>query len=253
MWVKIVDYLMKFIIFLTIALWIISIVKPELAKDFISWIETIVNILWNWNYVIVFLSWLIEWFPILWIVVPWQNILLIVGWFFAKTSQTNLVYVIFIASIWAIISNYLWYFLWKIYWDTFFKKYWNWFWIGLTEVKYLKKWIKKWGPAWIIFWKFHNLTRAFLPFIAWSMWMSNKSFFIYNILGSVIRAVVMIILWVIFASYYETIIDYMMYIMIWVTIIIAIYIYKFKKREFLDYMKEKNEELEEQFIDKKKN
>lgn len=252
MWVKIVDYLMKFIIFLTIALWIVSIVKPELAKDFISWIETIVNILWNWNYVIVFLSWLIEWFPILWIVVPWQNILLIVGWFFAKTSQTNLIYVILIASLWAIISNYLWYFLWKIYWDTFFKKYWNWFWIGLTEVKYLKKWIKKWGPAWIILWKFHNLTRAFLPFIAWSMWMSNRAFFIYNILGSVIRAIVMIIIWVIFASYYETIIDYMMYIMIWVTIIIWFYIYKFKKREFLDYVKEKNDELDEQFNNKNK-
>ena len=242
---------MKFIIFLTIALWIISIFKPELAKDLIAWIETIVNTLWYWNYIIVFLSWLIESFPILWVVVPGQNVLLIVGWFFAKISQTNLIYVIVIASIWAIMSNYIWYFLWKYYWDSFFKKYWNWFWIWLTEVKYLKKWITKWGPLWITLWKFHNVTRAFLPFIAWSMWMSSKSFFVYNIIWSIIRATTIVILWVVFASYYESIIDYMMYIMIIITLVIAFYIYKFKKKEFLEYVKEKNEELEEQFGDKK--
>jgi membrane protein DedA with SNARE-associated domain len=244
---------MKFLIFITISLGLLTLVKPELAKDLIAWIETIINTLWYWNYLIVFLSWLIESFPILWVVVPGQNVLLIVGWFFAKISQTNLVYVIIIASIWAIISNYLWYILWKYYWDTFFKKYGNWFGIWVTEVKYLKKWIKKWGPLWITFWKFHNLTRAFLPFIAWSMWMSNMSFFIYNCIWSIIRATTIVILWVIFASYYETIIDYMMYIMIWVTVIIWFYIYKFKKKEFMEYVKEKNEELEEQFNEKKRN
>jgi uncharacterized membrane-anchored protein YitT (DUF2179 family) len=39
--------------------------------------------------------------------------------------------------------------------------------------------------------------------------------------------------------------------MIIVTLVIAFYIYKFKKKEFLVYVKEKNEELEEQFNDKK--
>jgi uncharacterized membrane-anchored protein YitT (DUF2179 family) len=42
-----------------------------------------------------------------------------------------------------------------------------------------------------------------------------------------------------------------MYIMIIITLVIAFYIYKFKKKEFLEYVKEKNEELEEQFGDKK--
>ncbi len=247
---KIVDLIMKLLIILTVWLWILSLVKPELVKDFIAWIEIIIYKLWYLNYVIVFLSWLIESFPILWVVVPGQNILLIVWWFFAKISQANLIYVIIIASIWAIISNYLWYILWKIYWDTFFKKYWSWFGIGLTEVKYLKKWIKKWWPAWIIFWKFHNLTRAFLPFIAWSMWMSSISFMIYNIIWSILRATTIVLLWVLFASFYETIIDYMVYIMLTITAIVVFYIYKFKKKEFLEYMKEKNEELDNQFNNK---
>jgi len=244
---KLIDYLMKFLIFITIALWIISLVKPEWAKAFIDWIQTIINNLWNWNYVIVFLSWLIESFPILWVVVPWQNVLLIVWGFFAKLNQTNLIYVITIASIWAILSNYIWYVLWVYYWDTFFKKYWNWFGIWLTEVKYLKKWIKKWWPAWIILWKFHNLTRAFLPFIAWSMWMNKTSFFIYNCIWSIIRAITIVVLWVLFASYYEIIIDYMMYIMIWVTLLVSFYIYRFKKKDFMEYVKEKNEELDSTF------
>jgi hypothetical protein len=42
---KIIDYSMKFLIFITIALGIITLVKPELAKDLIAWIETIINTL----------------------------------------------------------------------------------------------------------------------------------------------------------------------------------------------------------------
>ncbi len=247
MFKKIFDYTMKLLVILTIALWILSLFKPELVKEFIEWISKIINTLWYWNYVIVFLSWLIEWFPILWVVVPGQNILLIVWGFFAKISQTNLLYVILIASIWAILSNYVWYVLWKYYWDSFFKKYWNWFWIWTTEVKYLKSWIKKWWPWWIILWKFHNVSRAFLPFIAWSVWMNNKVFFIYNIIWSILRAIVIVTLWVVFAQYYETIVDYMWYIMTGIMIITWIYIYKFKKKEFMQYMEEKNLEMEEQY------
>ncbi|NDK08106.1 hypothetical protein EOM39_02560 [Candidatus Gracilibacteria bacterium] len=249
---KIIDYLMKFLIFITIFLGVISLIRPDLAKDFIARIEEIVYTLGNLNYIIVFFSGLIESFPILGVVVPGQNILLVVGGFFAKLSKENLVYVIIIASIGAILSNYLGYILGRFYGDKFFKKYGNWFGIGTTEVKYLKKGIKKWGPLGIVFGKFHNLTRAFLPFIAGSMGMSSVSFFIYNIIGSIIRAIVMIVLGVLFASYYEVIIDYMMYIMIIVTVIISIYIYKFRKKEFMQYVKEKNEELEEQYNTKNK-
>ncbi len=241
---KIFDYLMKFLIFLTIWLTVLALVKPELVKDFIDWIKTIIYTLWYWNYAIIFLSSLVEWTPVLWVAVPGQNILLIVWWFFAEISKQNLVYVIIIASIWAILSNYLWYILWVYHWDAFFKKYGLWFGIWETEVKYLKKWIEKWWAWWIILWKFHSVARAFVPFIAWSMGMKHKTFFIYNIIWSTLRATTIVILWVVFASYYETLIDYMWYFMTFVLVITWLYIYKFKKKEFMQYMKEKNEELE---------
>jgi membrane protein DedA with SNARE-associated domain len=219
-------------------------IKPDLIKDFIAWIETIINNLWYWNYLIIFLSGLIEGFPVLWVVVPGQNILMIVAWFFWKISTLNLIYSIIIASIWAILSNGIWYILGKIYWKSFFEKYWLWFGIWETEVKYLEKWIKKWWATGIIVGKFHNLARAFVPFIAGTMNMDKKTFWIYNIIGSILRAVSIVILWVFFAEYYETIIDYIWYIMTWILILSWLYIWKYKKKEFLKYMEEKNAEME---------
>lgn len=240
----IIDICIKLLVALTIILWLLALFKPELIKDFIEWMRWIIYSLGYWNYIIIFITSLIESFPLLWVVVPGQNILLIVWGFFGEISMKNLYYVIFIASIWAILSNYIGYFLGIYYWERFVKKYGIWFWIGQTEVRYLEKWVKKWGAWGIILWKFHNLTRAFVPFIAGSMKMHPKSFFLYNIIGSTVRATVIVILWVVFAEYYETIIDYLQYILIWIMILTGVYIYKFKKKEFMQYMKEKNEEIE---------
>jgi len=242
---KLGDYSLKFLIFLTFVLSILALVKPEWIKEAIEWLKIAINSLGYWNYIIVFLMWLVESFPLLWVVVPGQNILLIVWGFFAEISKQNLYYVIILASVGAIISNYIWFFLGKKYWDSFFEKYWVWMGVWKTEVKYLKKWVKKWWPVWIIFWKFHNFTRAFVPFIAGSMGMSNKVFWISNIIGSIIRAATIVILGVVFAKYYEILVDYFGYIMTWIFIIIAVYIYLFKKEEFKKYMEEKNAELEE--------
>lgn len=241
---KILDISMKFLIWITIFLWILTLVKPELVKDFIEWIRTIIESLGYWNYLIIFVTSIVESFPVIGVIVPGQNILLIVGWFFSEISRENLYYTIPIASLWAIIANYIWYFLWIFYGEVFFKKYGLWFGIGQTEVKYLKKWVKKWGAWGIIFGKFHNLTRAFVPFIAGSMNMHHKSFFIYNIIGSIIWSTTMIILWVLFAEFYESIIDYFPYIMMTIMVCVWIYIYRFKKKEFLKYMEEKNKEIE---------
>lgn len=232
------------LIILTIALALISIFKKEWLEAFIEWMKVVINWLGFWNYIIVFFSSFIEAFPVLWVVVPGQNILMIVWGFFGNISKYNLIYVWFLASLWAIIWNYVWYLLGKIYGDSFFQKYWNWFWIGLTEVKYLKKSIHKWWAWWIIFWKFHPMTRAFLPFIAGSMWMKSKSFMIYNIIGSVIWSITMVVLWMIFVEYYKIIIEHIWKIMILILIWVWIYIYKYKKEEFKTYWQEKNDEMD---------
>lgn len=248
---KIADIIIKFFVFVSFALIILSIARPELVKDFIEWIRWVVALLWNWNYVIVFLSALIESFPVLGIIIPWQNILLIAGWFFAEQNTLKLIYTIITASLWAIVGNYIGYALWKKYWKSFFKTYGLWFGIGETEVHYLEKWIEKWGAWWVILWKFHNLARAFVPFIAWSMGMKSSKFMIYNTIGSIIRSLTIVLLWVLFAQYYETVIDYLEWIFGWILVLSVIYIYLFKKEEFKKYWDMKNKEIEEKMNIKK--
>lgn len=241
----IVNFLNIAIIWLSIALTLIAIFKKEWIIDFIEWMKIVIEGLGYWNYLIAGTSSMIESFPVLWVVVPGQNILLIVWGFFGEISYNNLLFVILVASLWAIIWNYIWYFLWKYYWEDFFFKYWNWFGIGKTEVKYIKKWIDRYWAIWIILGKFHPMTRAFLPFIAWSLGMKSTSFMIYNTIWSIIRAIVIISLGVFFVTYYEIIVEYFGYIMMTLMLVIWLYIYKYKKKEFMKYMEEKNKEMDE--------
>lgn len=232
-------------VFLSLALLFISIFKKEWFEMFIEWMKIVINWLWYWNYIIVFLSSCVEAFPVLWVLLPWQNILLIVGWFFGHINNNNLVYVIFIASIWAVVWNYIWFLLWKYFWDSFFDKYGIWLWIWKTEVKYLKAWIDKWWALGITVWKFHPITRSFLPFIAGSMWMKSGKFMLYNAIGSFIRATTIILLWVVFVKYYKILLEYSGSISFVIFALVWWYIYKYKRVEFKKYWNEKNAEMEE--------
>jgi membrane protein DedA with SNARE-associated domain len=232
-------------VILSIALLLISIFKKEWFVVFIEWMKIEIQWLWYWNYSIVFLSSCIEAFPVLWVLLPGQNILLIVGWFFGDISYNHLIYVIYIASFWAIVWNYIWFLLGRYFGDSFFDKYWIWVWIWRTEVKYLKKWIDKWWAFWITIGKFHPITRSFLPFIAGSMGMKSGKFMLYNAIGSFIRSSTIIVLWVVFVKYYKILLEHSGTISIIIFWIIWWYIYKYKRKEFKKYWEEKNLEMEE--------
>lgn len=243
--VRFLDIIMKILVGLTIFLWILALVKPELIKDILHWANGAIQSLGYWNYVIIFTSSFIEVFPVLWVVVPGQNIMIISGGFFGSLSTNYLITSIVVASSWAVLGNYVGYVLGVYYGDFFFKHYGYLFWLGKTEVNYMKWGIKKWWPIGMIVWKFHNLARAFLPFLAGSMGMKTKSFMIYNTIGSVVRATSMILIGVVFAKNYETIIDYLGYIVLGSLVIAGLYIYLFKRAAFMKYLDEKNKEIDE--------
>ncbi|MBW7954924.1 DedA family protein [Candidatus Gracilibacteria bacterium] len=218
----------------------------------------IISSLGYYNYVIIFFSGLIEAFPVLGILMPGQNILLIVSGFFILGTTSEVVVntpiseinflifflVVFISGIGSVFGNYIGYILGKIYGDTFFEKYGIWFGIGKTEVSYLEKGIEKWGALGITFGKFHPLTRSFLPFIAGQAKMKSKKFMLYNTIGSFLWAFVMVVLGVIFINYYKVFLDNVGTISFVIIFSIGIYIYFFKKKEFLKYLDEKNKEIE---------
>lgn len=235
------------IIVTTFILAFITIFYPEVIKNIIEWIEEVVKWLWNWNYLIAFLSAAIESFPLVWMLLPWQTVLLTVWGFF---GQEFLINVMVVAALWAVLGNYTWYILGYYVGDAFFKRYWEWFWIWETELDYIKSWIHKYWPIAVILSKFHPMTRAFIPFIAWSMWMKQFSFMIYNFIGSILWAVTVVVLWVLFVSYYEVIIDSFPLIVLVLLIWWAFYIYFFKKEKFQEYMKKKQEEIERKYWNK---
>lgn len=240
----IVTLINVFFIVLTVGLLFIAIFKKEWFELFIEWMKIEIRWWGSYNYIIVFLSAFIEAFPVLGVVIPGQNILLIVGWFFSQIGKITLIYVIIMSSLWAILGNYIGYILGKKYGDSFFDLYGIRFGIGKTEVKYLKKWIDKWWAVWITLWKFHPMTRAFLPFIAGSMQMKSSKFMIYNALGSIIRSSTIVVFWVIFATYYKVFLEYSGTISLVILSGIICYVYFYKKEAFLIYWKEKNQEME---------
>lgn len=230
------------LVLLTIILLLIALFRKDLIEDLIKWLEIVIQNIWNWNYLIAFVSALVESLPAIWAAVPGMNIMLIVWWFFGKDHILSM---ILVAISGAVIGNYLAYLAGLYYGEEFIKKYWNYFGIWMTEAKYLKQWTHKYWAWFIIFSKFHNVARAVIPFLAGSMKMNHWLFLLYNTIWSIIWATTMILLGVFFVSYYEVILQYFGYIMMGILVLIWIYIYKFKKESFMKYMEEKNKELDE--------
>ncbi len=188
----------------TFAILIISFVRPEWIKSAIEWIGALIETLGNWNYLIAFLSACIESLPIIGTVMPGMNIMILVGGFWGKTHMIG---TIALAALGAMIGNYIGYWIGKWYGQEIIEKYGDWIGLGKTEQKILEKQLAKNGFWYIVLGKFHNFTRAFMPFIAGASRMGEKQFWLYNMVGSVIWAVTIILLGIFFIDKYELILD----------------------------------------------
>lgn len=96
--------------------------------------------------------------------------------------------------------------------ESFLASYGELFALGKTERRILSKRIEKNGASFIIFGKFHNFTRAFVPFLAGVSQMHSSRFWKYNIIGSVIWSMTMLVLGVFFTRYIETVLDWISWI-----------------------------------------
>jgi len=238
---KLVHIIIKLLFLIMLMFILLTLFKPDLIKQAIAWVWVVIENLGYWNYPILTFISSIESFPLLWVIVPGQQLTLVI-WGFLWINSLYLS--IFFVTLWAMIWNWIWYILWKYYWKTFFKDYWDWIWVWETELKYLESWIKNNWAKFIILWKFHWLTRSFIPFIAWSLWMQSKKFWLYNFIGSVIWAVTILSLWIIFVKTYEWIVDNSWKISLLIMLLVWLYIYFFKRESFKKYIQEKNKEIE---------
>ena len=234
--------LIVLLIILTLVFAYLSIFNKELLLHYLDVFKGIISTLWYWNYVIIFVFGFIESFPLLGVAVPGQMVLIIIAWFL---GYEHMYLAMACASVWAILWNYVGYKMGEVYWDSFFDKYWPWIWVTKTDIKYVKKWIDSHGWLFVILWKFHNMFRAFVPFIAGSSNMHSIKFTISNIVGSIIRWVSMVLIGIVFVENAEVILSNIWKIILWIVVVFFVYIFFFKKEEFMKYWNEKNEEMEE--------
>lgn len=143
------------------------------------------------------------------------------------------------------IGNYLGYWIGKWYGKELIDKYGDWFGIGKTEEKILTKQLEKNGFWYIVLGKFHNFTRAFVPFLAGSSGMLERNFWFYNMVGSIIWAASINMLGIFFIDNYKTILDNLGTVMLVFFVGVIGYFYFFKKELLTSYMRDKQNEIEE--------
>lgn len=248
---KIFHYLILWLLSLMMMFLVITLFKPDLLLPIIEWIKSQIENLWKWNYLLAFVSALVESLPIIWAIIPGQVVMLSVGWFYGWLGYSEFFWVLISAIAGSILSNAIGYYLGKYYGEEFFTRYGIWVGIEKTELRYLKKWVNTWGAWGIILSKFHPHFRAFLPFIAGSMGFLNKKFWFYNIIASSLWAITFITIGIFFAEYYETILKYIGWFITGILLLIIAYFWFFKKEKLLEYWSEKNKEMQEKYNEKK--
>ena len=213
--------------------------------DAIKWLEVQIKTWGNWNYLIALVTACIETFPILGIVVPGLNVMLLVGGFFGGQGEIQLLLMMACAIIGAILGNFFGYWLGVHYGADFLKKYGAYtVGIGPTEYKYLQSALDKQGFWFLVLGKFHGTTRSLIPLLAGATRMNAKRFWFLNILGSVVWAVSIILLGVVFAQYWEIMLEQSGWISVMIMGSIGGYIYFFQRKGFKKYWKEKQKELD---------
>jgi membrane-associated protein len=227
---------------LSVILLILSFARPDLIKDAIKWIGDLILILGNWNYLIAFASACIESLPIIGTAVPGMNIMILVGGFWGKS---HIVLTIFLASLGAMIGNYIWYWIGKWYGHEIIEKYGDYIWLGKTEQKILSGQIEKNWFWYIVLGKFHNFTRSFVPFIAGASGMQERKFWLYNTIWSIIWATSINLLGIFFIDQYEAILDNLGKIMLVIISAVFAYFWFFRRDSLKQYMQNKQREIEE--------
>lgn len=242
---KALQVLNIFFVVLTLVILIIAFAKPGWIEIALDWVQQLVKSLGNWNYLVIFITSIIESFPFLWVVVPGMNVMILVGGFFIGKDMWIFLNCFTIAATGACLGNATGFILGKYAGREFLQKHGMWFGIGATEMKYIEKIMKKKGFWFIVFAKFHGMLRAFIPYIAWAAKMNTKKFWLYNLIWAVIWSACILLLGIFFIENYELILKYFSWIFIWAIVIIMAYMMKFHRSKLDSYFRQKNEEIDQ--------
>lgn len=219
----------------------ISFFRPDWIVAFLDWIKLTVQALGAWNYLVAFLAASLESFPFIGTFLPGQQIMLIVGGFF---GADNLFPTMLVSAVGACLGNAAGFFLGRAYGHELLERFGDAVGLGRTERAYMEKGIQSEGGWFIVLGKFHNFARSFVPFIAGAARMETTRFWVWNIIGSIIWSVCILLLGVVFATYYATITQYIGYGFLVILIAIFGYFWVFRREALTAYWQAKQAEIE---------
>ena len=146
------------------------------------------NLLHSTGYLIVFLSAIFESIPIFGTLIPGQTLIILSG-FLAYQGLMSLTLLIIIVSIGSIIGDSIAFEMGKRWGNKFLKKYGKYILIDDKKNKKIKKLIKENLGKTIFIGRYHNGTRAFVPFIAGSLEVNYFKFLFWNITTGILWAI----------------------------------------------------------------
>lgn len=214
---------------LMVGIGLLSLFRPDLVRVGIDWMGVQIKSWGEWNYVILLVTAMAESFPFVGAVVPGMNIMILVWGFFVARQWDIFPLAALLAMIGACLWNALGYFMGKYGNPETLKKYGAFFGAGPRELGWLEKQIHKNGFWFIVGWKFHNLLRSFIPYIAGSHKMSGARFWLANIFGSSLWAVSILLLGVFAVENYEVILQYLNYVLLGV-VVIGVWVFMWKNK-----------------------
>lgn len=219
------------LVVLMVGIGLMSLFRPELIRMGIDWMGSQIKSWWEWNYVILLLTAMAESFPFVGAVIPGMNIMILVWGFFVARQWDIFPLAALLAMIGACLGNALGYFMGRYGNPKTLEKYGAFFGAGPRELGWLEKQIHKNGFWFIVGWKFHNLLRSFIPYIAGSHKMSGARFWLANVAGSSIWAISILLVGVFAVENYEVVLRYFNYVLLGVIVIVSIYYFYRKNRK----------------------
>ena len=137
------------------------------------------------SYLIIFLAAFLETAPFIGLFIPGQFVV-IIGGVAVHQGWLDFYAVFLLASLGAVLGDFLGYHLGRRYGEPFFRKKRKLFLLEHLPYEEAKKYFKKYGGLTILLGRFYSVTRAFTPFIAGTVKMKRSIFGFYNVLGGVL-------------------------------------------------------------------
>ena len=158
------------------------------------------------NYPIAYITAMIESLPLIGMVIPGQNVLLLIAGF---VGQHALLWMIVIAALGVFTGDMIGYRVGTRIPQSELVHYGSYFGLGEKEISYIYRSIHTYGRWAMIIGKFHGLPRSIIPFVAGNSRLPLRRFVLINIVASLIRSTFIVVLGVIFVTYVQVTVRWM--------------------------------------------